>query len=512
LLDDVVWTDKTSCRSVARPRRRLGDPAVIFVLALSVRVTLVLVSSGGLSGNYGYDASVYYTSADALIGGRIPYGDFLLLHPPGLMLCLTPFAMLGRLTTDHTGFITANLALSAIGALNAALVAKIGTHVGLSRGAALLGGAFYATWLGAAGAEFSARLEPLSTFAFLCGLLLLLLRPEPSSRVLLLSGAVIGFAPMVKIWWIVPLLVVLAWQLSSSRGWHRIGRLSTGVAACWLVIAGPFFVMAPSAMWRMVVTDQLGRPHSGAPTLSRLEQLSSLHVFTPHLGRAVALFVVGLMLVVVLLLSAGAWRVPAGRLFVVVAGAQIAVLLTSPTYITYYSGYPAAAIALVLAAGADGPLSARGIRLGRAAAGTVVAVTTAVLLVGVLAGKSTRIVTPFPGPALARAVAGVRCVVADSPMALIELNTLSRGLANGCPNWVDVNGRTYDVDAPSGSMFVPRTKNRRWQADALHYLLSGDAVILIRPATGLNVATIRAITSHPVLARSHGYTVYRSGR
>ncbi len=59
---------------------------------------------------------------------------------------------------------------------------------------------------------------------------------------------------------------------------------------------------------------------------------------------------------------------------------------------------------------------------------------------------------------------------------------------------------------------MPRTRNAKWQADALHYLLSGDAVILIRPATGLNAATVRAIGSHPVVARSHGYTVYRSGR
>lgn len=492
--------------------RRLGDPVVIFVVALVVRVGLVVASNGGLSGNYGYDAGVYYTSADALIHGRVPYGDFLLLHPPGLMLCLTPFAAIGRLTTDHIGFITANLALSTLGALNAALVTRLGRQLGLSRVAALLGGAFYATWLGAAGAEFSARLEPLGTFAFLCGLVLLLRRGEPSSRSLLLAGAALGFAPMVKIWWSVPLLIVLAWQLGAPRRWYRIGRLSVGVAAAWLVVAGPFFAMAPSAMWRMVVTDQLGRPASGAPTLNRLEQLSSLHTVAPHLGHAGAFLAVGLVTVVVVLLATAAWQTPTCRLLVVVAGAQIVVLLASPTYISYYSGYPAAAVALVLAAGADGRLSARGISLGRAAAGTVVAITSAVLVVGVLAGKSSRIVTPFPGPALARVVAGARCVLADSPMALIELNTLSRGLANGCPNWVDVNGRTYDLDAPERGAYVPRTRNRKWQADALRYLLSGDAVILIRPATGLNTHTIRAITSHPVLARSHGYTIYRSGR
>ena len=48
--------------------------------------------------DYGYDAGVYYSAADALIHGRTPYRDFLLLHPPGLMLTLTPFAAIGRLS------------------------------------------------------------------------------------------------------------------------------------------------------------------------------------------------------------------------------------------------------------------------------------------------------------------------------------------------------------------------------------------------------------------------------
>ena len=83
-------------------------------------------------------------------------------------------------------------------------------------------------------------------------------------------------------------------------------------------------------------------------------------------------------------------------------------------------------------------------------------------------------VARFPAaPALARATAHVRCLMSDSPMSLIRLNALSRGLANGCPNWVDVTGRTYGPDRPRHG--ESRAHNVRWQHDLTTYLRSGDA-------------------------------------
>ena len=92
-------------------------------------------------------------------------------------------------------------------------------------------------------------------------------------------------------------------------------------------------------------------------------------------------------------------------------------------------------------------------------------------------------------------------------MALIELNALSRGLADGCPNWVDVTGRTYDVDAASNPS---RPANAKWQRDIDRYLQSGDAFLVIRGLTGLSPATSHLLNQHVVLAKSHGVTIYRS--
>ena len=141
----------------------------VFLLALAARLFLVL-HSGGFLGDYGYDGPVYYTASESLLHGRVPYRDFVLIHPPGIMLALAPFAQLGRLTTDHTGFVTANVIFLILGAVNAALVVAVARRMGLSIRAAAAGGAFYALWSGSTGAEYLVRLEPLGNFLLLLGL------------------------------------------------------------------------------------------------------------------------------------------------------------------------------------------------------------------------------------------------------------------------------------------------------------------------------------------------------
>ena len=67
--------------------------------------------------------------SSSLLAGRVPYKDFLLLHPPGVMVVLAPFAELGRLTSDSFGMTVARLAVMALGALTAVLVYVVGRRV-----------------------------------------------------------------------------------------------------------------------------------------------------------------------------------------------------------------------------------------------------------------------------------------------------------------------------------------------------------------------------------------------
>ena len=488
-------------------RRFRADALLVFAVAFAARIAVVVFSHGGPLGNFGYDGSVYYAASDALTFGRLPYDDFVLLHPPALMLALTPFAWLGRLTTDHAGFVAANTAFAVLGAVNAALVVRIARRMRLGRSAALLGGLFYAVWSDAVGGEYSIRLEPLGNCAFLCALLALTSTASTARRRdLLLAGAALGVAVSTKIWWIVPAVIVLGWQ------WARLPKrsaatLTAGVLAAGLAVNGVFLVNAPAAMWRMVLLDQLGRHPGGGSPARRLEALSSLRFALRGLNRTATEFVLLALGALVIGLCAAAWQTARCRMVVVVMAAQLVVLTYAPSYFTFYADYAAASASLVLAAAAGYRVGPRGARPFRAAAAAIVA-TAASMTIFALIPRGTA-VARFPDHALAAGVAHTKCVMADSPMALIELDALSHDLAHGCPNWVDVTGRTYGVDAPVGK-FVARPLNVRWQRDLRRYLLSGQAVILIRSGTGVSAATRAAIDAHSVLEQSHGYTVYEA--
>ncbi len=500
---------------------RAIDGLIVFALAFTARVAVAL-TSGGLQGNYGYDAGVYYSAADALVHGRLPYRDFVFLHPPGIILALTPFAWFGQLTSDHAGFVAATLAFTALGALNAVLVVRIATSMDLGRWPAFIGGSFYALWFGSVQSEYLTRLEPLGNFFLLCGLLAYL-RAQRTGRTYLagVGGLALGAAAGVKIWWVVPLLVVLAWQLLARSPVRQVVLTAVGAGAALLIINGSFFLTAPRDMWTMVVTEQLGRHHDSNSIGARLRSITDLNR-VPHLHGLLTVGSLLLLGVLVLGLCAVAWTVPWARLVVVLAVVQLAVLVTAPSWFPFYSDFLAPTAALLVAtscgaaAGAGSKISP--IRATQRAARWVwVPVAAAGLLTAsILALHPGKTVQPFPGDQLARDVAHLRCVQADSPIALIELNALSRDFANGCAVWVDVTGLTYGVDAaprrPNGSS-VPRAANVKWQRDLRAYLLSGQAVIIVRAeGTGLSRSTQAAVQAGGVLASAAGVVVYRTRR
>jgi hypothetical protein len=116
----------------------------------------------------------------------------------------------------------------------------------------------------------------------------------------------------------------------------------------------------------------------------------------------------------------------------------------------------------------------------------------------------------FPGARLSQAADSSRCVTADSPAALIQMDLLTRDLERGCRVEIDVTGLTYDTAderGPSGDP-LPRRLNRRWQQALLDYLFSGNATILVLgDGDGLAPDTARTIDHLPVLMRDAGRTL-----
>ncbi|HEY5979840.1 MAG TPA: hypothetical protein VIT41_09410 [Microlunatus sp.] len=73
---------------------RAALPVFVVVLVVALLNRLLPVLRGaGLSDVLGYDDAVYYhAGAVGLVHGRVPYQDFLFLHPPGVPLALAPVA------------------------------------------------------------------------------------------------------------------------------------------------------------------------------------------------------------------------------------------------------------------------------------------------------------------------------------------------------------------------------------------------------------------------------------
>ena len=505
----------TTGQRVARWQASTVITTVVVLVAVAARWTLI--AEAGLDGLHAYDDGVYYAGAAALVAGRVPYGDFLFLHPPGILLVLSPFAALGRLTSDPVGLAAARVAAWGLGALNAALVTRLAARYGLVPAA--VAGLLYALWYPARYAERIFLLEPPGNTALLVALLLLTPLGRPAGRgSQVLAGAALGLAVCIKLWMVAPLLVLVLWQARTTGALGAV-RVALGAAGAAVLTIAPFLpVGAP--MFRMVVLDQLGRPSAQVPLVERLLVLGGLSPLAERAPDGVgplALLAVG---AVTVLAAVAAVRQPCGRLHVLLLAATLAVLVASPSVFHHYGTFAAVPLVLVLAAAVaevqdrarrrgrrPGPASGRSWSTwpaGAAALAVSGLFALSVLQLPVDTGRD------FPAARLRPAVADRQCVVSDDPTVLALLDVLSEDLRRGCPLLVDVTGLTYDRYArerPDGSA-VPRPENQPWQRAILGYLTSGCAVVLAREQeTGLSAATRSALTELPAVATAGRYTV-----
>jgi hypothetical protein len=479
----------------------------VALAALLPRAGAVMIGGGGLFGHLGYDGAVYYAAAAGVVSGQAPYRDFLLLHPPGVVVSLLPFAGLGRVIGDPWAMAVARVAWMAMGA-GSAVVAAI-TFRRYGAGPALVAGLSYAVFVPAIRVEHSTTLEAPGS---LCVLIAIALLTRPSlvghgrlrDRIApsaVIAGCLLGFACGLKIWGVVIATAVVVWCLVILG--HRVaGAVAAGFVATVAVVCLPFFLSAPQEMWRMVVIDQLGRGRDPASVGTRLLDVAGLFGWSGTLQ----LVVLGTVATVALAASALAWRIPAGQLGVVLLAPSLLVLLTTPPWSHDYGALvgPAAA---AIAGGAAAAL------VGATVSIRSLAVTAALLMI---IGGYVSLASPgqpfghrFPGASLAVRLADVPgCITTDDPTLLIETNLLQRNLSRGCSLVVDLGGYSYHLQ-PGASAHVPRKKNRQWQRFALDYLADGRASVIVRfdGGTVLSARTRRTIESWPIRSQVGRYVV-----
>jgi hypothetical protein len=289
----------TGLRARARRRGRAGrrhwlpatPSAWIVVAATAAALALRLFTftrPGYLTGITEYDDGVYLGAAIQLASGAIPYRDFALVQPPGIVLLMTPVAMVAGMATTVKALALARV----LTALASAACVPLAGRLMLRRGpvVTLVTCGFLAIYPDDVSTAHTLMLEPwmnllcllAASAAFRGGALA---PPGP----LLWAGLAMGFAAVVKFWALVPAAVLLAvcaaaWlSRRDPAGGARTRRYVAGLAAGFAVPLAPFALAAPGTLWHATIIDQAARTGTTVPVAVRLAHLTGLiDVMTVH--------------------------------------------------------------------------------------------------------------------------------------------------------------------------------------------------------------------------------------
>ncbi len=286
----------------AGPRRGWREPVAVAIaattlLALALRV-YQLSRPGFLTGVIEYDYGTDFGGAVRLVNGALPYRDFIMVQPPGITLLMAPIALtakgLGTAGALAIGRVVTVLASTAGVALAGLLV----RHRGVL--ATVITCGLLAVYPDSVAAAKTVLLEPWLVLFCLLGALAVFDRDRlAGDRRLLLGGLAFGFAGAIKVWAILPVLVI---GVLAARQPRRAGFFAAGVAAGFLVPVLPFAAAAPRTFYDSVVVAQLVRVDLvRIPLGQRLTDITGLS----HLQNAPGVLL-AVMTIVILALTVGA--------------------------------------------------------------------------------------------------------------------------------------------------------------------------------------------------------------
>jgi alpha-1,2-mannosyltransferase len=316
---------------------------------------LQLSRPGYLLGVTEYDDGVLFGNSVRLVNGVIPYRDFAVVQPPGSILLMAPVALVTKVTGTDWGLGIARILTACADCACVPLLGLLVRHRGALAAGVACG--VYAVYPDALVASHTLLLEPWLNMFCLIGALLVFDGDRVSGgRRLAWGGAAFGFAVAVKVWALVPLVVIGCLVL--RRGPRRLLPLAGGAVAGLGIPVLPFLILAPRALITDTVTSQLVRGAASVggrmALLPRVGDMLGLSVF-PGLSTR---FVVLVLLAVAAAVSVGymaacaaADRLPADLDWyaVVSAAAVIVIFLWPYSYYSHYGAFAGPFIALALA-------------------------------------------------------------------------------------------------------------------------------------------------------------------
>jgi alpha-1,2-mannosyltransferase len=258
---------------------RLTPPGLVIVLATVLALGLrlfTLTRPGFLTGVSEYDDGVYLGAAIRLTQGALPYRDFAFVQPPGMLLLMTPAALVARLTTTATAIAFARVLTAAASTACVPLAGNLVRYRGALVTAVTCG--ILAVYPDDIAAAHTLLLEPWMNLCCLLAANAAFRRGSIARPARLAwAGAALGVAGAVKFWAVVPAVVLLAVCLivTGERA-RRAGAYLAGLVAGFVLPVAPFALAAPATFVRSTLLDQASRVGTVVPLSLRLAHVTGL--------------------------------------------------------------------------------------------------------------------------------------------------------------------------------------------------------------------------------------------
>lgn len=435
-----------------RPRAVTVAITATALVGLALRL-YQLSRPGCLFGVIENDDGTYFGSAVRLIHGWMPYRDFIMVHPTGITVLMTPVALATRGYGTAAGMAVARVLTAVASAASVPLAGLIIRHRGLLATVVTCG--ILAVFPNALDAARTLLLEPWLVLFCLLGALAMFDgdRLADRSRVIW-GGLAFGFAGAVKVWAVLPVVVILVLCIPPAR---RAVAFAAAVAVGFCVPVLPFALLAPATFYRSVFVAQLARSDAvRVPLATRLAGMLGLS----RLGLPLLILLAAgaAVLVAVTILSLLGARIshqqpPALDWFATITCALVIIaFLWPPDFYYHYSPFlvPFMAMAVALPLSRVLPaLSVRDVRVRHAVRlrryTTVLAVLTLAAAVVHDAIAESRMASTVPVAdlnAATRAIPRGACVLTDEVSYTIAINRFVSSVA-GCPTMVDSVGSDY---------------------------------------------------------------------
>ena len=227
--------ERTHARRGSSPWSRPVVVAIGCMLAAGL-CAWQLTLPGVLTGVTELDDGVYLGAAIRLVSGVLPYRDYVFVQPPGIVVLMSPIALLGRTIGSRDALVLARIVTGLVTGVNAGLIAWLVRHRG--RLAMVIAGGALAAFPLAVTADHTLLLEPYLVLFILLGSVLAFGREEPSTRRLVLAGVCFGVAGAMKLWAVFPFLALLVCFVPR---WRRT-RQRFSLAPSWASVSSAFLL------------------------------------------------------------------------------------------------------------------------------------------------------------------------------------------------------------------------------------------------------------------------------